>query len=141
MIVVDANVLIYAHNADSPLHARARTWLEAVLSGKDSIGFSWSTITAFLRIATNRRAIDHPLTIEQASSIVGSWFASPAAVVLVPGPNHWNILSALLQSGQATGNLVPDAHLAALAIEYGATLISSDRDFARFPDLVFEQLV
>jgi hypothetical protein len=140
VIVVDANVLIYAHNADSPLHTRARAWLEGSLSGKDSIGFSWSTITAFLRIVTNRRALDHPLTIEQAASIVGSWLASPAAVVLVPGPNHWSVLGGLLQSGQATGNLVPDAHLAALAIEHGATLISSDRDFARFPELAFEQL-
>src|SRR5580704_3919294 len=98
MIVVDANVLLYAHNAESPFHDRARRWVEGALSGTESIGFSWSVIGAFIRIATNHRAFERPLTITQAVEIVESWFASAVAVVLQPGPEHWTVFRNLLRS-------------------------------------------
>jgi len=119
-------------------HERAPSWLEATLLGTESLGFSWSTITAFLRIATNPRAFESPLPIEEAARIVDSWFESAAAILVEPGPNHWKILRGLLLNADATASLVTDAHLAALAIENGATLVSSDRDFSRFSELRFQ---
>jgi toxin-antitoxin system PIN domain toxin len=135
MIVIDANLLLYAYDASSPFHARARSWLEGLLSGADPVGLAWVTILAFLRIATNARVLTTPLDTAEAVQIVSSWLAQPCVVRVDPGDRHWDILSALLASAQARGPLVMDAHLAALAIEQGAVLATSDRDFSRFDGL------
>ena len=136
MILVDANLLLYAYNTDAEQHAQAREWLEAALSSPQLFGLSWQTITAFIRISTNPRAFPNPFSIQEAMEIVSSWLARPSVTILIPGERHWTILSELLTQGQAYGPLVMDAHLAALAIEHGATLCTTDRDFSRFPGLL-----
>jgi hypothetical protein len=135
VILVDANLLLYAYDASSEHHARARAWLEEVLSGSDPVGFAWVTLLAFLRIATNPRALARPLSLGEAAAIVSSWLGQPCVSLLQPGERHWEILSGLLEPAQARGPLVMDAHLAALAMEHGAVLASNDRDFARFDGL------
>ena len=138
MNLLDANILIYAYNSSSEHHRIARQWLEEALSGSVPVALCWPTILAFLRISTSPRAVRHPLSLVDARSIVDSWFAVPLTTLLSPTDRHWRILGDLLASGQASGPLVPDAHLAALAIEHGATLVTNDRDFARFADLEVE---
>jgi toxin-antitoxin system PIN domain toxin len=135
MILTDANLLLYAYNTDAAEHADARRWLEGQLSAPDLFCFSWQTITAFLRITTNARAFVHPYTIAEANTTVTEWLERPQTVILTPGERHWEIFTNLLTTGQATGPLVMDAHLAALALEHGCQLATTDRDFARFPGL------
>jgi toxin-antitoxin system PIN domain toxin len=135
MILVDANVLLYAYDAGSQRHKAARAWWEECLSRPDPVRLAWSTIVAFLRIGTHHRVFEHPLALDEACAHVASWLARPMVALLEPGQRHWDILRRLLVSTQAAGNLVTDAHLAALAIEHGAELLSTDRDFARFEDL------
>ena len=135
MNLLDANILLYAYNTATEQHERARRWLEDTLAGSVPVAFCWPTILAFLRITTSPRAVSRPLPIAEASSIVESWLALPIATLLLPTDRHWEILGKLLVAGQASGPLVSDAHLAALAIEHGATLITNDRDFARFAGL------
>lgn len=135
MILVDANVLIYAVHAESPQHAAARRWLEATLSGTTELGFSWSVLLAFLRLTTRRAVFTNPLSVEGATAIVDEWLDQPFARVVVPGPRHWSILRHLLAAAGTAGNLTTDAHLAALAIEHRARLATTDRDFGRFPGL------
>lgn len=135
MILTDANLLLYAYNVDAAEHDPARQWLEAQLSGSDLFCFAWQTITAFLRISTNQRAFAAPLSLKEATGIVTEWLERPQTVLLTPGEKHWAIFQELLESGQATGPLVMDAHLAALALEHGAVLASTDRDFSRFAGL------
>jgi hypothetical protein len=136
--LLDANLLLYAYNTASQHHRAARHWLEDTLAGSVPVAFCWPTILAFLRIATNPRAVRRPLSIAEAGSIVDSWLAVPVVTLVHPTDRHWPILGNLLATGQASGPLVSDAHLAALAIEHGATLITNDRDFARFPGLKVE---
>lgn len=135
MILADANLLLYAYNADAAEHREARRWLEEQLSAPEPFCFSWQTVTAFLRISTNARAFPQPLSIKDATEIVSDWLERPQAVIIMPGERHWAIFSELLTEGQAAGPLVMDAHLAALAIEHGAVLATTDRDFSRFPGL------
>ena len=135
MILVDANVLIHAYNPHAPQHAAAKRWLEAVLSGSVPVRLAWGTLLAFVRIMTNAQLFRRPLSLGEAITIVDSWMECPVVDVLVPGERHWSILRATLTSDQASGNLTSDAHLAALAIEHGATLATTDRDFARFQGL------
>ena len=135
MILTDANLLLYAYNVDAAEHDASRKWLETQLSGSNLFCFAWQTITAFLRISTNQRAFAAPLSTNEATSIVTEWLERPQTVLLTPGEKHWAILQMLLESGQARGPLVMDAHLAALALEHGAVLASTDRDFSRFPGL------
>ena len=135
MILIDANLLLYAYDPDSPHHDGSRRWLEEVLSGTDLVRFAWITLWAFLRISTNPRVFGRPLSAGEAHEAVGRWLAQPNAGILDPGERHLEILAALLRDGQASGPLVMDAALAALAIEHGATLCSTDRDFARFAGL------
>lgn len=135
MILADANLLLYAYNTSAEQHSRARQWLEKVLPGPQLFALSWQTITAFLRIGTNPRAFPHPFSITEATEIVSEWLERPSVTILLPGERHWAIMSGLLLQGQAYGPLVMDAHLAALAIEHGATLYSTDKDFSRFPAL------
>ena len=137
MILVDANILIHAYHPRSLLHDEARRWLEKVLSGPGLVRFAWVTLWAFLRISTNARVFEHPLSAEESAHAVNGWLARPNAGIVEPGERHWEILAGLMTSGQATGPLVMDAALAALAIEYGLTLQTTDRDFHRFPGLSF----
>jgi hypothetical protein len=135
MILVDANLLIHAYNPRSVLHEPSRGWLEGAFSGPSLVRFTWMTLWAFIRITTNPRVFERPLTFADADDIVSTWLAEPAAGVLEPGERHWPILQRLLADGQAAGPLVMDAALAAIAIEHGATLVTTDRDFSRFPGL------
>jgi hypothetical protein len=135
MILVDANLLLYAYDPSSPHHQTARDWLESTLSRPEHIGLAWMTLLAFVRVSTSRRLLDHPLSISEATEIVSAWLERPVVTLLNPGERHWEILRNIMTKGQAQGPLIMDAHLAALAIEYGATLASADCDFARFPGL------
>lgn len=135
MILTDANLLLYAYNRDATEHEVARTWLEEQLSLSDLFCFSWQTVTAFLRISTNPRAFAHPFSVTEVTTIVAEWLERPQSLMLTPGERHLEIFSDLLTIGQTTGPLVMDAHLAALAIEHGCVLATTDRDFARFPGL------
>lgn len=135
MILIDANILLYAYHPRSEQHVRSRQWLETAFAGPDPVRLAWTTIYAFLRISTNSRVFDHPLTMVEAEGHVSSWLALPGVDALEPGEGYWAILRELLQHGQVSGALVMDAALAALAIEHGATLYTSDRDFSRFPKL------
>ena len=135
MILSDANLLLYAYNVDSEHHVPAREWLEEALSKPDLFCLSWQTITAFIRIGTNPRAFPKPFSITEAVEIVSQWLARPSVRIVVPGEQHWAIFSKLLNEGKASGPLAMDAHLAALAIEHGATLCTTDRDFSRFKEL------
>jgi toxin-antitoxin system PIN domain toxin len=131
----DANLLIYAVDATSPRHEAARGWLERELSGVETFAFAWSVLLAFVRLVTHPAVFARPLTVGQAFDHVDEWLAQPSATVLHPTDRHAVIVRELLEPLGAAGNLVTDAHLAALAIEHGATLASSDRDFGRFARL------
>lgn len=135
MILVDANLLIYAYHADSREHAASRRWLEDALAGNEFVRFAWLTLWAFLRISTHPRVFDKPLAIADAEAAISSWLAQPVCGIVEPGERHWEILRTLARHGQATGPLLMDAALAAIAIEHGATLCTTDRDFARFSGL------
>jgi uncharacterized protein len=135
LILPDANLLIYAYHPRSPQHEASRDWLVEVLNGPSLVGLTWNSIWAFLRIITNQKVFESPLTGDEATSVVDSWLERPNAVLLEAGPRHWEILSDLITESQAVGPLVADAALAALAIEHGATLHTTDRDFARFAKL------
>ena len=135
MILIDANLLLYAYNTSSEHHPAARDWLEAVISREQRSGFSWIVVLAFLRLATTPRNFPEPLTMSEAISIVSGWLARPNVVLLHPTERHWEVLSSLLAVTRTRGREVTDAHLAALSIEHGATFCTSDRDFARFPGL------
>jgi hypothetical protein len=131
--IVDANVLLYAVNPAAPLHERARTWLDAGLSGGETVGFAWTVLLAFVRVATSSVAFSRPLTVDEASGVVERWLDQRAAVVLEPTGRHLALLRGLLADTGTAANLVNDAHLAALALEHGAEVVSFDRDFQRFP--------
>lgn len=137
MMLVDANLLLYAYDPAAREHEASRHWLEASLSGTVLVRFSWLTVWAFLRIITNPRVFERPLTMAEAEHHVSSWLAQPVAGILEPGDRHWEILRPLARDGQVSGPLVMDAALAAIAIEHGATLCTTDRDFARFPGLTW----
>jgi toxin-antitoxin system PIN domain toxin len=138
VIVLDVNLLLYAYDSASREHGRARGWLEDTLSGSEAVGLPWHTILSFLRISTAPRMISHPLELETASAIVNEWLQSSNVRIVGPTEEHWRILCGLLPKARVRGSLIMDAHLAALAIEHGATLCTNDRDFARFPGLKVE---
>jgi hypothetical protein len=135
VIVIDANILLYAYDKTSERHTQARKWVEEVFSGPMPVGLPWQSISAFLRITTNRRLPGHRFSSEEAATVVNSWLAQPCVRLLSPGENHWPIFRKMLTEGQASGPLVTDAHLAALTIEAGGVLHTTDRDFARFRGL------
>lgn len=137
MILPDANILLYAYHPLSPQHKRAKSWVEATFAGRESVRLPWSSILAFIRISTNPRAFEHPLGIDEAGTIVSSWLQLPTVSTIDPGERYWQILQELLVEAQVSGPLVSDAALAALTIENGATLYTTDRDFSRFPGLTF----
>lgn len=135
MILVDANILLYAEDSLSRHHDEARRWWDARLSGSAPVCFCWTVVNAFIRIGTSPRVFERPLSLDEATSRVHDWLAQPSTRVIVPTERHWEVLRQLLVAGKATGNLVTDAHLAALAIEHGCELHSTDSDFSRFPKL------
>jgi len=132
MKIVDANVLLYAVNADSAHHDRARRWLLKSLTGNEAIGFPWVSLLAFVRVSTNPRIFASPLPISAAFDLVDSWLGQPPSTVPAPTARHAALLRGLLEQTGAAGNLTTDAHLAALAIEHSADVVTFDRDFGRF---------
>lgn len=135
MIVLDANLLLYAYDSNSAPHKEARAWVEQVFSGSAPVGLPWQTATAFLRIMTNSKLPGNRFTPEEAAAIVDTWLGQPCVRLLVPGERHWALLREMMITGQAQGPLVSDAHLAALTMEFGGVLHTTDRDFTRFPGL------
>lgn len=135
MIFPDANLLLYAQDSLSKHHEAACRWWDEVLSASEPVYLCWPVLNAFIRIATNPRLHDRPLTLDEAIERVESWLAQPCVRIVGPSENHWLLFQEQLRSSAATGNLIPDAHLAALSIEHGSTLYSSDQDFARFRGL------
>ena len=137
MILVDANLLIYAIDADSPHHRQARRWLEDMLSGTTRIGLPWIVVLAFLRITTREGILVRTLTPAAAIAYVDAWLSQPNVELVVPGPSVWPVFRGLTLASGTAGNLSSDAHLAAMAIERGATVCSTDNDFKRFPGLLY----
>ena len=137
MIAIDANLLLYASDTSAAHHQASRRWLENTLSGDEAVGIAWAAVLVFLRVGTNPRIRRNAFSLEEAIDIVAGWFERPTVTLLNPGERHWEILCEMMTKGQARGPLVTDAHLAALAIEHGAALATTDRDFARFPGLKF----
>jgi len=136
MILLDANLLLYAHEADSgSQHAAASSWLERLLETEQDVRVGLAALLAFIRISTDPRIYAQPRTPADAIGIVEALLARPNVAVAAPGDRHWAILADMAASGRARGPLLMDAHLAALAMEHGATLATSDRDFTRFPGL------
>ncbi len=135
MKIVDINLLIYAINKDAPHHSKAKKWLEDSLSSDEPFGFAWIVILGFLRIVTNGRIMPTPLVPEVAIDSVNDWLQQPPSLTIVPSHQHWSIFKELLMPLGAAANLTSDAHLAALAIEHGARLYSTDNDFSRFQSL------
>lgn len=135
MILVDTNILIYAEDRLSPLHEEARQWWDIQLSGEFPVCLCWSILSSFIRISTNRQIFRQPLTVKQAITRVQSWINQPCVRLINPTEIHWQIFQSMLIEGQARANLVADAHLAALAVEHGCVLYSTDSDFSRFPKL------
>ena len=137
MLLVDANLLIYAYHAESEEHAGAKEWLEATWSGVDAVALPWQSILAFLRITTHPRVFQKPMAMRTAQTIVATWIERPQVYVPEPGARYFEVLSDLFDSAKVRGALVTDAALAALAIEQGATLCTTDGDFARFKGLKY----
>jgi len=135
VILVDASVLLYAYEPRSEHHEACRSWLEKAFSGEEPVCLAWVTILAFIRIITNPLVFESPLTASEATDVVASWLARPAVFILEAGERRWELLRGLLTESQISGAHVMHAFLAALALENGATLVSTDREFARFPKL------
>jgi hypothetical protein len=135
VILVDSNILLYAEDALSPLHDVAREWWDGQLSGTSPVCLCWPVIGAFIRIGTNPRVFEIPLPLKAAIARVQSWLDQPCTRLIYATERHWSTYQDLLVEGQANGNLVTDAHLAALALQHSCELMSTDADFARFPRL------
>jgi hypothetical protein len=132
MKLVDANVLLYAINERSARHEAARRWLDEALGGDETVGFAWLVVLAFVRLSTHPAVFPRPLSTEEAIAVVEDWLAQPGAVVVEPTSGHVAVLGRLLSGAGTAGNLVNDAHLAALALEHSAEIVSFDADFSRF---------
>jgi toxin-antitoxin system PIN domain toxin len=138
MILVDANLLVYAANTAAPEHVTARSWLDERLNGATRVGLPWPSLLAFVRLVSNPIVVRVPVSPADAWRQIEQWLACESAWIPVPGEGHQKILASFLQQSWITSRLVPDAHLAALAIEHGLTCCSTDGDFARFPGLKWE---
>jgi hypothetical protein len=138
VILVDANLLVYAHVASFHEHGPARSWLDARLAGTAPVGLPWESLLAFVRLVSNPRIFERPEPVEKAWRQVRAWLGCPVAWIPVPTDRHADLLDELLRAGSLRANHVPDAHLAALALEHGLTLCSTDADFARFRGLRWE---
>jgi hypothetical protein len=135
MILPDLNVLIHAHNSDSPVHDQARRWWDSALGGTEGIGLAWVCILGFIRISTHRAILLNPMTPEDVCSRIAEWLALPHVHIVTVPDGHFGRLRDHLKRLGTAGNLTTDAHLATMAIERGYTLYSTDHDFARFPNL------
>ena len=136
-MLVDANILLYAVDTTSPFHLRSRDWLEDAINGDRLVGLPWQSLHAFLRIATNPRALTAPLEPTDAWQIVETWLDAPSVWVPEPGPSHRSILGQLISDHRPTANLLSDVALAALCLEHGLPIVSADSDFARFPSVTW----
>ncbi len=139
MRIVDANVQLYAVNEDADRHDDSLAWLDGALNGTEVVGFAWLAMLAFLRLSTRVGLFPRPLTTEEGVGQLRDWLTQPQAAVIEPGPRHLDVLSRLLSDLGTGGNLVGDAHLAALSIEHGATIATYDNDFGRFPGVRWER--
>jgi toxin-antitoxin system PIN domain toxin len=135
VIVLDANLLLYAYDSASAHHTKARAWVEDVFSAAEPVGLPWQTISAFLRIMTSPRLPGERFTVAESVQVVDRWLEQPNVRLLAPGEDHWALFRRMMVEGQAPGPLVSDASLAALTTEFGGVLHTTDRDFARFPGL------
>ena len=140
MKLPDVNVLVHASNPASAQHAVARDWVTEAGNARTALALPWVVLLGFIRLSTRAGIYPKPLSAGQAMAAVGHWLAAPAAVVIHPGPPHADLLAGLLGRAGTAGNLTTDAHIAALALEHGATVVSFDRDFARFDGLLFKHL-
>ncbi|HUH07859.1 MAG TPA: type II toxin-antitoxin system VapC family toxin [Egibacteraceae bacterium] len=138
MKVVDANVLLYAVNEDDQHHERARGWLDAALSGYETIGFTWVALLAFLRLSTKVGLFPRPLSVTDSCATITDWLGASPSVLLAPTVRHAAVLSGLLAAVGTGGNLVSDAHLAAIVLEHGASVVTFDNDFGRFLGVQWE---
>jgi uncharacterized protein len=139
MMLVDANALLYAVNSDSPWHEESKGWLDHSLVGGEPVGFAWVVLLSFWRIATHPAVFRDPIDAVTAGAIVEEWLAQPAALVVHPSTRHLSILRGLLREVGTAANLVSDAHVAALALEHGATVITYDSDFSRFAGVQYRK--
>jgi toxin-antitoxin system PIN domain toxin len=136
--IVDANVLLYAINRSSAQHARSRAWLDGALSDREPVGFAWPVLLAFLRLATHPAVFPRPLSTEDALAVARDWLTRPAATVVEPTARHLDVLAGILMASGTSGNRVSDAHLAALAVEHAATIMTFDTHFDRFEGVSWE---
>jgi len=136
----DSNILLYAYTPEAPQHKRAREWLAGALSGTEPVGFAWASLLAFVRIGTKRSVFADPLGPGEALDLVEAWLAQPCATIVHPTSRHAALIRELLLGAGVAGDLTSDAHLAALAIEHGATLATFDADFHRFHPMELEYL-
>ncbi len=135
MILPDVNILVYAYNRGAPFHDKARLWLESALNGTEELGFAWTALMGFVRLLSNPRVVIDPVRPEILLATVQSWLALPPCRLLGPGRSHAELMARLFRESGAGTQMVTDIHLAALALEHGATLCSNDVDFTRFPGL------
>lgn len=135
MICPDANLLIFSYDPVSPFHLRARKWLEELLSSSEAVGVPNLSVYAFLRYVTNPTRLKRPLRFAEAADLVNTWLALPNVRILYPGDRHWLLFQQICAPVRLAGNVLTDAAIAALAIEYGGIVHTHDRDFARFPGL------
>ena len=140
MKLPDFNVLVYSVNLDAPQQAAAARWLEGSFDSDEGVALTWTALLGFVRLCTRRGILARPLGVEQALETINYWLSRPSSRVIDPGRRHAALLGRLLLGAGTAGNLTTDAHLAALAMEHGATLGSFDRDFERYPGLSFEHL-
>ncbi|MGH2763366.1 MAG: TA system VapC family ribonuclease toxin [Thermoleophilaceae bacterium] len=139
MLLVDANVLLHAVNQHAREHAVASEWLRETLGGREPVAFAWTVLLAFLRLSTHPAVFPRPLSAAHAADLLERWLRSTPAVTIEPSRRHLPLLRGLVERAGAAGNLVGDAHLAALALEHGATVVSFDRDFARFEGITLRR--
>ena len=133
MKLLDVNLLLYAIDEDSPRHEPARLWVETMFGGTETVALPWAVVLAFVRLTTKPQVMTQPFAVDEALDVVDGWLSRPNVVVVHPTDRHSDILRELLVPLGTGGNLTTDAHLAALSIEHGADLYSSDADFSRFP--------
>lgn len=138
MIIPDANLLLYAYDSDSPFHRAAAKWWAGLLSGSEPVGLCPVVVFGFLRLATHPKVFDRPMKAAEATARIRSWIERPNVRTLYPGSKHFDAVCVLLEAAGTAGNLVTDAQIAALALEYGAEIHSADTDFARFKGLVWK---
>ncbi len=136
-MLLDTNILLYSVDEESPFHSNAKSWMEKELNGPRRIGLPWQSLTGFLRIATNHRAMVKPLSSTEAWTIVEEWLAAPSTWIPAPSRGFPDILSRLIGDLRLGGNLIPDAVLAALCIQHGLAIVSADSDFARFREITW----